>query len=365
MRRTAGGGIRVPARVARAGVQEYVMPNGQVLREYRPADEVFHVDALDSLRAAPVIELHEPKGIWPDNWSQKAVGFASDQDPKRETLDGQEWVASDLIINRADMIRKIDDRKLSECSLGYSCDRKYESGISPDGEPYDVVQTNIRINHVGIGPEGFARAGRQAKLTLDGNQTIESEEPPMSQPKTKITLDGVEYEHGSDSHISALMKAMGDRETRIASLEERIAKLEAANGELTVKLDGTTKDLNEAKSQTDEVQIQAKVAERLSLEKQAGKVLGDEFKCDGLSDREIKLAAVAKVMPDHKVADDASDSLIEGLYQGALATGAKTWKADGKDVQTPASNERKTLAQIAADRGRAAYDKSLKQTEMN
>ena len=63
-------------------------------------------------------------------------------------------------------------KDLIEVSCGYRCDLDSTPGISPEGEPYDAIQSNIRLNHVALLPANKGRAGRDVKLLLldsDGN----------------------------------------------------------------------------------------------------------------------------------------------------------------------------------------------------
>ena len=70
--------------VARTGVYEYRNPDGTIRREYRPADEVFASDALNSFRGKPITVLHPKKGkITAANAFGTAIGsILSDGYPK-------------------------------------------------------------------------------------------------------------------------------------------------------------------------------------------------------------------------------------------------------------------------------------------
>lgn len=54
---------------------------------------------------------------------------------------------------------------LRELSLGYSLDLDETPGVW-NGQPYDAIQRNIRINHLALVEK--ARAGEQARLNIDG-----------------------------------------------------------------------------------------------------------------------------------------------------------------------------------------------------
>ena len=63
----------------------------------------------------------------------------------------------------------MDDERLpkfKELSPGYLSVNKWEPGVAPDGEPYEIVCTQIKsVNHLAIVEE--ARGGKDMKM-LDG-----------------------------------------------------------------------------------------------------------------------------------------------------------------------------------------------------
>lgn len=135
-------------------------------REYRPAGEVFDSASIDSLRGAPVVEGH-PNVITAENWNTYARGHVADDVTRDIPSDGPvEYVSATLRI--ADMRTQAKlGGELVEISCAYECDIDPTPGVAPDGTPYDVVQRNIRYNHVGLGPMDWGRAGPEVRLFLD------------------------------------------------------------------------------------------------------------------------------------------------------------------------------------------------------
>src|ERR1043165_8957180 len=81
--RTGSGGARVPASIARTGVQVYQDDAGRTVREYRPAAEaVFAPASLAPLGSIPVTIGH-PGRVDSTNWRKHAVGHVTDPEPKR------------------------------------------------------------------------------------------------------------------------------------------------------------------------------------------------------------------------------------------------------------------------------------------
>ncbi len=159
--RTPSGGLRIPAAVARTGVQVYRDARGIEHRELRHPEDVFDPAALASFADAPVTDLHPEVIVDPSNWKDLAKGSVV-----RPRRDGS-LVMVDLLVLDADEIRLIESGERKECSGGYTCELELVSGVY-EGERYDARQRTIRANHVGLGPNGWGRAGAEVSLRLDG-----------------------------------------------------------------------------------------------------------------------------------------------------------------------------------------------------
>lgn len=143
--------------VTSTGIFEYSLPDGKVRRELRLPEHVFDKKSLASYQGKPVIITHEAGSIDKDNVMKEIVGTIL-TDGYRDGND----VRCKIVIHDIDKVKKIPFRELS---LGYNLDLIEEPG-EWNGEPYDAIQTNIRINHLAIVEK--ARAGDQAHLNLDG-----------------------------------------------------------------------------------------------------------------------------------------------------------------------------------------------------
>lgn len=158
--RTPQGGLRLPANLTRTGIFKYHQTDGSVVRELRHPDEVFNAASLATLADAP-LTLGHPGMVTPKSWKKDSIGHVRDAAP-----DGI-YVASTVIVQDADAVTGVERKDLVELSCGYSCDLVTEKGVY-DGEEYDARQTNIRYNHVGIGPKNWGRAGSEVRVRLDG-----------------------------------------------------------------------------------------------------------------------------------------------------------------------------------------------------
>ncbi len=143
--------------VTSTGIFEYALPGGKVRRELRLPEHVFDRESLASYSGKPVIITHEAGSIDKSNVMEEIVGTILSDGYQ----DGNN-VRCRIVIHDIDKVKRIPFRELS---LGYSLDLIEEPG-EWNGEPYDAIQTNIRINHLAIVEK--ARAGEQAHLNLDG-----------------------------------------------------------------------------------------------------------------------------------------------------------------------------------------------------
>lgn len=220
--RTPQGGLRVPAYPTRVGVFVYQRPDGTTQREYRPAEEVHHADSLASLKHAPVTDLHpEREGVripvTPENYRELAVGHVA------ETVhaDGN-MVAADLLIQDQDMILKVEQGTRRELSCGYDCVLDATPGVDPVGDVYDVIQRQIRYNHVGLGPVGWGRAGPTVALRLDSGDGIQIERDQVK--VMKETIDGKEYTVGTPEWAAAWKAFAAKQQARADGLAADLAK---------------------------------------------------------------------------------------------------------------------------------------------
>jgi len=145
-RRTPEGFLQMRARIGRAGIQDYRAgeiggPAGAAfdspVRVYRPPAEVFDPASLASFAGKPVTLDHPPAMVDSGNWKQVAVGHSGSSVER----DGHH-LATDLVVTDAAAVARAEAG--SELSNGYWADFDFTPGLTPEGEPYDAVQRNIR-----------------------------------------------------------------------------------------------------------------------------------------------------------------------------------------------------------------------------
>lgn len=162
--------------LTRVGIFEYKNPDGSIRRELRLPEEVFAPESLASYKGKPVILTHEAGMIDSDNVQQEQIGTILSEG----TQDGDN-VRAQIIIHDA---RKLD-YGLRELSLGYSLDLEEVPG-EWQGQPYDAIQRNIRVNHLALVEK--ARAGDSARLNIDGEDTQQNQKGGNTMSKRKDGL---------------------------------------------------------------------------------------------------------------------------------------------------------------------------------
>lgn len=300
---TGDGYLVCDARIARTGIQIYAgrevgKPEMDKVRVYRPAEEVFHQDALASFAHKPVTIDHPSEAVSASNWKKYAVGLTGDIIAK----DGG-FVRVPMTLMDGAAIDTVKAGK-RELSCGYTCDLKWEAGKTADGEEYDAIQTNIRGNHLAI--VGAGRAGSGCRIGDDNNG-----KPTMQ----KITLDGITVEVSDTAAqvIAKVQQQLHDANSKILQMTaDHATVLKAKDTELGAK-DAEIEKLKGQVVTGDK--LDALIAERSSVIDAARQIVGDSLDFKGKSPAEIRRATVAAKLGDAKV-KDKSDDYVAALFDG-------------------------------------------------
>lgn len=162
--------------LTRTGIFKYTLEDGSERRELRRPEDVFDPESLASYEGKPIIITHDARVINKDNARRERVGTILT--PGQQ--DG-ETVRARIVIDDPDAVKASG---LRELSVGYYQDLIMEPG-EWNGEPYDAIQTNIRVNHLAL--VAVARAGDDAHLNMDsqdsnGGMTPMDENEKMNNP---------------------------------------------------------------------------------------------------------------------------------------------------------------------------------------
>lgn len=280
---TDEGFLRVPGHVARTGIQDYLArelelpgdPN-RIVKVYRPPEEVFNADSLATYSGADVT-LNHPKGLVnADNYKVTSVGVVRSSGSKSE-----DFVQCDLIIKDAAAIKAVNSGKC-ELSAGYTAVYDGTPGITPDGEPYDYMQRDIKINHVAIVDR--ARAGASARV-FDNDPTGGNTMPVL------ITTDsGRSVDVADPANAQVVADAFDRLLKRATTAEDSVQRVQAV-------ADGAKEELAKAVLLSNDAAIAERVALIAKTGATARKIAGDSFKCESVDSTTIMRTALGSKFP--------------------------------------------------------------------
>ncbi|WJR66963.1 DUF2213 domain-containing protein [Neorhizobium sp. CSC1952] len=341
LRRTQDGYLVADARVARTGIQLYTglevdpedkhgLRDKAVVRVYRPEEEVFAKDAMHSYAYRPVTEDHPSDMVTADNWKEHAVGQTGG-----EVVRDGEFVRVPLVLMDKNAIAKVEGGK-RELSMGYSTELKFQDGVTPQGEQYDAIQTSLRMNHLAV--VSAARGGSHLKI---GDK---------SQPKEKdmtlktVTVDGipVEVTDQGATVINTLQQRLVDAGKKFADVETahqtKLADAEKAHAAAIAEKDKAlaAKDADLAKKDAEIDTLKGKIVDGAALDKlvadradlvATAKAIAKDVKTEGLSDADIRKAAVVAKLGDAAVKDKAQ-AYIDARFDILAEDAKKAMNAD-------------------------------------
>lgn len=340
--KTPQGFLRAPAFATRVGVFKYKKPDGTLIREYRPAEEVFNPESLATLANIPVTNKHPAELLNPSNAQKHTVGYTGD-----EVKQDQKYVSTTVTIVDGPTIKEIESGVKQETSCGYTCELANEPGVF-EGEPYDYVQKKIIYNHLAI--VGKGRAGPDVRLRLDSQDAVMVDNQiPKEGLMEKVNLGGVDHEmhpeaakavrdamakHGDalkamQDKCDGLQKSMDEMKVKVSTPAPNAAGASAGDDKAAAqesekkfqgaqaKADALAEEIKTLKEQTTDAAIAKRVKARVAIETVAARVGVKKF--DDMSDLDLKKAVIAtksKIDLKDKVeayVDARFDSVVESL----------------------------------------------------
>lgn len=306
---TKEGYLVATSRIARMGIQKYRASElgdvaisagwapDDIVKVYRPEEEVFSDKTMQSLSRVPITINHPKEAITADNWGEYAVGEVGDTVAR----DGS-WLVVNPMLKDAEAIR-VAKTSHKEFSLGYTANLvKARDGVDADFEMQD-----IRVNHLSL--VGRARAGKEARLTNDKGIEMELKTIVLNDQAVQIAAEDVAAVEQFKNKVAEIITAK----------DGEIGELKAS--------------LEVAKKQIADIDVDALVAERVALVGQV-KQIDDSIAVDGLSAADIKLAAVKSVLGEEIVKDASADE-INGMFKAIL----NTKQTSNKDNQVVKDNQ--------------------------
>jgi len=320
VRRTADGYLVADAFVARTGVQTYLgeelgRPDLLNVRLYRPPEEVFSDATLRSFAHRPMTNDHPPEQVNAQNWKKYAVGQTGD-----EVVHDQKRVRVPLVLMDQGAIADYEAGK-RELSQGYSSEIDWTDGVTPEGEPFDAIQRNIRNNHLAM--VRFGRAGHEFRIgdggapgAPDPGPHHHQKEPTMSD-KT-ILVDGlsvVTNDAGAQA-IGKLQAQLKDAQTAQASADHAhqaaIAVKDAEIAKRDAEIDGLKGQV------LSDAALDQRVQQRGDLIGKAKAIHDADY--SGQTDAQVRAIAVAAKLGDAAVAGKHEayvEARFDHLYDSA------------------------------------------------
>ena len=322
------GFLKVPGRVARTGIQDYLAselglpgdPN-RIVKVFRPPEEVFNQDSLDSYLTVDVTNDHPPELVNSKNFKQNTVGVVS----SIGSQDG-DFVQADLIVKDAKTIELIESGK-AQLSAGYTAEYIKESGTTDSGVDYEFIQRDIKINHVAV--VNSARAGAMARI-FDNNPEVKL---------MKVTLDNgraVEVEDAVGAQIEDCIKRLTDQATTATNKSDG----------LQATVDSLTEDNDKLKVKSSDSSINDRIVV-ISTAMDAARILaGKDFTCDSIDATEIKRAALTSVK-DGKDFSDKPAEYINVMFDVEMEK-KEAEDEEEEEAKKEATDSHKKLAQDMA-----------------
>lgn len=307
------GFLQVPAHISRVGIQNYLAVEmgltdrepTDIIRVFRPAEEVFADTSLSSFASKPITNNHPPELVDSKNSKEFSVGMSGPE----ITRDG-DLVLALLNVTDEDAIKSIESGKV-ELSNGYTADIDWTPGIAPDGQAFDAIQRNIKGNHIAIVERG--RAGESCRVA--DNLPESGDEVIMA----KITIDGVDFEVSDQAAqaVGKLQKRVSDAEEMTQKEKDKAKEAEDQTEEvkkeskktedsLNAKLDDALSKIPSAKT------LDSLVTERTALVDSIRKVM-PEVKWEGKDAMTLRREVVAAKCPNVQM-DSVSDDYISARF---------------------------------------------------
>lgn len=355
---TPEGFLEAPALVAKTGIYEYLayeigldsrdgLPPNQLVRVYRPPEEVFSSETLDSYNAVDITNEH-PQGslVESHNYKKVVVGTVTSSG-RKVSNDG---VEATLLFKDPSVIAQVQSGKV-EVSPGYKCHYIKEAGVTPTGDKYDYVQRGVEINHVAL--VGKARGGKEARVadsalktkgrhsvrvitTIDGATVVINEDNAAEVERDHVALK---------KEVEQLKKAKTADSAAQQSQNEKLEAALADKEKLQGTCDAQAAQIEKLETATTDSVIAERVKQVSAVKQQAefiAKAEEKEFTTDSVSIAQIQRECLAQVgLATAESLADKADAYVSGMFDLEHSRATRTADAEKK-------RKEKTAAEYAA-----------------
>lgn len=327
------------------GWQSLGLDPERIYKGYRSAEELSKPETIESVNGIPIQLMHHMDYADAPAKATRVGSTGTDaafHDP---------YLTNSLHIQDKKAIDRINDGSMRELSLAYRYKPIFTAGVSPDGEKYDFLMTDISANHLALVDEG--RAGHEV-LVYDSK---EGEKSMAEEVKTPQATD--EEPAKQEAAVAEVAKGVQDlvdlskpAEPAAPASDEECAK--PAEDEEPDAIAALVKDLTAAGLDPSKL---PGLEDRLKA--LAAPTATDEECAKPAADEETAPAQAAEPATDEETAPEAKpaedEAVTEGLkqcgldgedpaVQKAFAEGMK-YASQGNTAEAP-----KADAEAAADR---------------
>lgn len=300
---TTEGFLKTNIFATRTGIFEYLQPDGSVLRELRPPEEVFDTESLATLAGLPMTLVHPDEFVNPENAKFLTVGFTGEN----PTIKQKQFVDVNSTIIDKTAIDKVLSGEMAEVSCGYTADMDFTPG-EYQGKFYDAVQRNIRYNHVAIVDLG--RAGPEARFRFDSKTGISVSQEKQykidfieGEETMKIMLNGTEHEVTKEVNDAIVAHIATSKKTDSLETEKIQAEKDTLEAKFDTQTETVTKletEVKELKEKNDSIDLPKLVQERKDLEMTAESIIPKEEIEEALKldNSDLKKKVINTVSPD-------------------------------------------------------------------
>ena len=341
--------------IARAGVLEYRLGDGSILRELRDPSVIHTDEALASYEGRPVLLAEHPRDAagrvtlaTEENTAQLPVigslrnvraSTATDSSGKTH----QVTMADVLIWDSAGI--SAARQGVRGFSVGYRTKVEMSPGTF-DGQAYDTRQAADLGNHLVL--TATPRAGEITEFRMDSSTAIADTTAGTPSSNQGGALMATYNLRGTEGEVSDNLIEILDAETKKADdMATEIEALKAERDALLARMANMQAEEEEAEEREEEAgdmkkdededkpmgdtaelsaQVEALVQERLELIDQSRAILPQAYSFAGKLPAEIRADAVSAVIPDMDTTG-MSEEEIKGAYLVALRTPSKPTKA--------------------------------------
>lgn len=327
------------------GFERLGLKPDEIYNVYRPASELSKPATVESLNGIPVLLKHaEDSAEAPASNRVGSTGTDAKWEPP--------YLTNSLHIQDADAIRRINDGTMREISMGYFYTPVLKHGEF-EGEPYDIVMTDISCNHVALVEEG--RAGHDVSVK-DSTLTLPAgggKEEPKTSSELKQENDDMNEKEKALAEILEIVAGAG------IDPEAFKQKLDAV---IDIKDDSQTtdEDTEESKAFAEGVEYgeekEKEDPEKLDREHESEgeeRYLEEKNEAEDEGDEENDLTADAEEALK-SCGLDADDPTVRAAFQQGFASGVSYGEEKEKDEskkldsEHESEGEKKALGQDSA-----------------